>query len=59
LVIIAGDLTLFEQSTKNLIGPFIKENKEVLLIPGNHEAMSTIRNLLKSTPRQNTFRDTQ
>jgi Icc-related predicted phosphoesterase len=51
LVIIAGDLTLFEQSTKNLIGPFIKENKEVLLIPGNHESMSTIRNLTEIYPR--------
>ena len=51
LVIIAGDLTFFEQSTKNIIGPFIKENKEVLLIPGNHESMSTIRNLTEIYPR--------
>ena len=42
LVIIAGDLTFLENSTKNLIGPFIKEKKEVILIPGNHETMSTI-----------------
>jgi Icc-related predicted phosphoesterase len=51
LVIIAGDLTFFEQSTKNIIGPFIKENKEVLLIPGNHETMPTIRNLTEIYPR--------
>ena len=51
LVILAGDLTLFEHSTKNLIGPFIKENKEVLIIPGNHESMSTIRNLTEIYPR--------
>ncbi len=51
LVIIAGDLTMFEQSTKNLIGPFAKENKEVLLIPGNHETMSTIRNLTEIYPK--------
>jgi uncharacterized protein len=50
LVIIAGDLTWLEQSTKNLIGPFVKENKEVLLIPGNHETMSTIRNLTETYP---------
>ncbi len=50
LVIIAGDLTLFEQSTKNLIGPFIKEHKEVLLIPGNHESMSTIDVLTQIYP---------
>jgi Icc-related predicted phosphoesterase len=51
LVIIAGDLTWLEQSTKNIIGPFIKENKEVLLIPGNHETMATIRNLTENYPR--------
>jgi Icc-related predicted phosphoesterase len=51
LVIIAGDLTLFEQSTKNLIGPYAKENKEVLLIPGNHETMSTIRHLTETYPK--------
>jgi hypothetical protein len=51
LVIIAGDLTLFEQSTKNLIGPFVKENKEVLLLPGNHESMSTIKTLTEIYPK--------
>ncbi len=45
LVILAGDLTFLEKSTKNLIGPFIKEKKEVILIPGNHETMSTINTL--------------
>jgi Icc-related predicted phosphoesterase len=51
IVIIAGDLTWVEQSTKNLIGPFIKENKEVILIPGNHETMSTINTLTETYPR--------
>ncbi|MFA6974237.1 MAG: metallophosphoesterase [Parcubacteria group bacterium] len=41
LVILAGDLTLAENSTKNLIGPFIKAKKQVLLIPGNHESVAT------------------
>ncbi|MCX6750863.1 MAG: metallophosphoesterase [Candidatus Pacearchaeota archaeon] len=50
LVIIAGDLTWLEQSTKNLIGPFVKENKEVILIPGNHETMSTINTLTQIYP---------
>ncbi|HNZ52217.1 MAG: Calcineurin-like phosphoesterase [Candidatus Diapherotrites archaeon ADurb.Bin253] len=45
LVILAGDLTFLEKSTKNLIGPFVKEKKEVVLIPGNHETMSTINTL--------------
>lgn len=51
VIIIAGDLTMFEHSTKNLIGPFIKENKEVILIPGNHESMSTIKTLTEIYPK--------
>lgn len=42
IVILAGDLTFAEMSTQNLIGPFIKENKKVLIIPGNHETPATI-----------------
>jgi hypothetical protein len=50
LVIIAGDLTLAESSLTNLIGPFIKENKQVLLIPGNHESEETINFLAEKYP---------
>lgn len=42
IVILAGDITFAEMSLKDLIGPFAKEKKEVLLIPGNHESSSTI-----------------
>jgi len=42
LVILAGDLTMEEQSTENLIGPFVKAKKQVFLIPGNHESPATI-----------------
>lgn len=41
VVILAGDITLAEQSLKGLIGPFAKAKKDVLIIPGNHEAIST------------------
>mgnify|MGYP001580419613 CR=1 FL=1 len=41
LVILAGDLTLMEMQTKNLIGPFVKAKKEVLILPGNHETVAT------------------
>ena len=41
LVILCGDITFAEQSTKNLIGPFVKKHKKVLLIPGNHESVAT------------------
>ena len=41
LVILCGDLTLSESSTKNIVGPFKKRNEKVLLIPGNHETIAT------------------
>jgi len=47
LVIITGDLTFLEQSTYQIIGPFEREGKEVLIIPGNHESNTTM-NFLES-----------
>lgn len=41
LVILCGDLTYHEQSTDNIIGPFVKAKKKVLIIPGNHETVAT------------------
>lgn len=41
LVVLCGDLTQNEKSTSNIIGPFVKKNKKVLLIPGNHETIAT------------------
>jgi uncharacterized protein len=42
LVIICGDLTEGDQSTKNIIGPFVKRNKKVIMVPGNHESIATV-----------------
>jgi Icc-related predicted phosphoesterase len=42
LVILTGDITNFNESTDNLIGPFKKIGKKVLIIPGNHEPIATI-----------------
>ena len=50
VVILAGDLTFAEHSVKNLIGPFIKAKKQVLLIPGNHESNATINFLAGMYP---------
>ncbi|VVB84058.1 Calcineurin-like phosphoesterase [uncultured archaeon] len=50
LVILAGDFTFLDQSTKNLIGPFIKAKKQVLLIPGNHESTATADFLAEMYP---------
>jgi len=41
LVILTGDHTYAEQSLDNLIGPFAKNKKPVLIIPGNHESIAT------------------
>lgn len=41
IVILTGDITNFNDSTENLIGPFKKVGKKVLLIPGNHEPIAT------------------
>lgn len=42
LVILAGDLTFVEADSNNLVGPFAKKNKPVLLLHGNHESISTM-----------------
>ena len=41
LVVLCGDLTYGETSTTNIIGPFVKKNKKVIIIPGNHETIAT------------------
>lgn len=41
LVILAGDLTEGDEKTDNIIGPFLKKNKKVLIVPGNHESVAT------------------
>jgi uncharacterized protein len=51
LVIIPGDITWLEESTEDLIGPFVKQGKEVLLLPGNHETMPTIDFLSAMYPK--------
>jgi Icc-related predicted phosphoesterase len=41
LIVLCGDLTYAETSTKNLIGPFVKRKLKVVLVPGNHETFAT------------------
>ncbi len=41
VVVLSGDLTFGESSLKNIVGPFAKVKKDVLIVPGNHEAVST------------------
>ena len=41
LVILCGDITQFDSSTTNLIGPFKKRNLKVVFVPGNHDSTPT------------------
>jgi len=41
LVVLCGDLTLYDQDTSNIVGPFVKRKQKVVLIPGNHETFAT------------------
>jgi uncharacterized protein len=41
LVIVCGDITQDDTDTSNLMGPFVKRHKKVLLVPGNHETVAT------------------
>ncbi|MFA5797536.1 MAG: metallophosphoesterase [Candidatus Woesearchaeota archaeon] len=41
IVILCGDLTEADEKTDNLIGPFLKYHKKVLIVPGNHEGPAT------------------
>lgn len=37
LVIIAGDISYFDEHAKGVIGPFLEKKKEVFFVPGNHD----------------------
>ncbi|MDE1849067.1 MAG: metallophosphoesterase [Nanoarchaeota archaeon] len=42
LVLLAGDLLISDEHFEGVIGPFARAGKQVLLVPGNHEAFATI-----------------
>lgn len=45
LIILAGDITWLDRPIKNVIAPFEKLKKEILLLPGNHDTLTTINSL--------------
>ncbi len=47
LVVLSGDLTMGERSTKGLLKPFVEKGQKVVLIPGNHETIATTEFLAK------------
>ena len=50
LIIIAGDLTWIEQPAKDIIAPLNDLGKRILLIPGNHESLPTIKSFEEKYP---------
>ena len=50
LVILTGDLTTAEDNTENLVGPFVKAGKKVLLLHGNHDSIATMNFLTEFYP---------
>jgi len=50
LVILAGDITFLDNEVKNIISPFMKINKKVLLLHGNHEGVATIDSFTEIYP---------
>ena len=51
LVLLTGDLTFFDQPAKDIIKPFEDRGKDVLILPGNHEANSTINSFADTYSR--------
>lgn len=47
LVILAGDITFLEDFPKGVLGYLTRTNKEILLIPGNHETNEIMDSLIK------------
>ena len=41
LVILCGDISDNESKTEGMIGPFLKKDQKVILVPGNHETIAT------------------
>ncbi len=41
LIVMCGDLSSDGTDTDNIIGPFVKRNKKVIFVPGNHESIAT------------------
>ncbi len=41
LVVMCGDLSNDGTDTDNIIGPFVKRNRKVIFVPGNHESIAT------------------
>lgn len=50
LIILAGDLSIFEEGLEGLLKPLTKLNKKIAIIPGNHESEADIFMLKRQYP---------
>jgi len=50
LILHAGDLTYFDKEQKGLLGPLTENNREVLMVHGNHESEETLKRLSEIYP---------
>src|SRR3989338_5367530 len=41
LVILCGDISDRNHKAEGMIGPFLKYNKRVIMVPGNHDTIAT------------------
>jgi uncharacterized protein len=50
LILHAGDLTWFDKENEGILAPLIKKGREVLMIHGNHDSLTTIKHLTEVYP---------
>ena len=53
LVILAGDITFFDESINGMIGPFLEKGKKVVFVNGNHDSLATSQIITKKYGVQN------
>ncbi len=58
IIILGGDLTFFGELPKGLIGPLIREERQILLIHGNHDGVETIDFLSEMYPNTKNLHNT-
>lgn len=53
LVILAGDITFFDESINGMIGPFMEKHKKIVFVNGNHDSLATSQLITKKYGVQN------
>ena len=53
LVVLAGDITFFDESINGMVGPFLEKGKKVVFVNGNHDSLATSQLMSKKYGIQN------